>query len=254
MSRSIKVWLALALAVLFVVSLLTGQKNPSPDFSAIGDITARKAAFIDYLTPAINEINQQRAQERQQLESILNDLLAGKTPGYWQRYKLSRWADRYKLEFDVNNLSSVAKELRLHLDQIPVSMVLAQAALESAWGTSRFSREANNFFGHWCFTEGCGIEPNERAEGKKHEVKMFDNVEESLRIYFRNINSHPAYQSVRQIRATSREKGQSLSGLEMVAGLVKYSTRGHDYIEELRAIIRYNKFEIIEPDTESQSL
>ena len=85
--------------------------------------------------------------------------------------------------------------------------------------------------------------PNERQEGATHEVKEFDSAKASLLSYFKNINSHPAYQQVRQIRAKARKAGKPLSGLEMVAGLEKYSGRGLAYIEELRSVIRYNKFE-----------
>jgi len=131
----------------------------------------------------------------------------------------------------------------LHLDQIPESMVLAQAALESAWGTSRFVKGGNNYFGQWCYEAGCGMVPSARQQGANHEVRKFDSARESLHAYFRNINSHRAYRSLRKIRAQKRPAGQPLSGLELLAGLRNYSQRGQDYVDELRKVIRFNKFE-----------
>jgi Bax protein len=168
---------------------------------------------------------------------------AGRAPDYWQRHQLKMWAERYDLKFKDNKLETLAKKLLLHLDQIPTSMVLAQAAIESAWGTSRFVQIGNNFFGQWCFKKGCGMIPAARSEDAKHEVKNFDSPEESIATYFGNINKHAAYKELRELRAQARKEGKPLSGLELVAGLENYSQRGEDYVEELRSVIRSNHFE-----------
>lgn len=249
MTRKLKIMLASGfVACLTIILTISLAANPFaapalPDFSAIEDVEARKTAFVDYLKPAIDELNRQRAEERQKLESFHKKLLAGKPPGWQEHRSLKAWARRYNIDFDPDQLVATAEKLLRHLDEIPASMVLAQAALESAWGTSRFVQSGNNFFGQWCFTENCGTVPNARAEDATHEVKNFSSAEAALQSYFRNINSHRAYEQVREIRAQAREAGQPLSGLEMVAGLEKYSERGQEYIEELRAVIRFNKFE-----------
>lgn len=214
-----------------------------PDFTAIKNIATRKQAFIDYLKPVIKDINQQRSDERAELKQIYAELQAGKQPDFWQRLKLEKWSIRYGVDYQHKNLIETANQLLLRLDNIPTSMVLAQAAIESAWGTSRFVREGNNFFGQWCFVKGCGIVPNKRDKDGRHEVKKFDSAKASLLAYFRNINSHAAYQTVRQIRAGARATGKPLSGLAMIAGLTQYSGRGPAYIEELRSVIRFNTFE-----------
>ena len=120
---------------------------------------------------------------------------------------------------------------------------MAQAAVESGWGTSRFAEEAHNLFGHWCYTAGCGIVPSKRPAGAKHEVKKFNNVEESLTAYFNNINTHNAYRPWRQLRAQLRDAPQQFTGSTMVAELGKYSGRGSVYIQELRTVIRSNNLE-----------
>ena len=242
MYRKLKILLAAALAVILFISLLLEYKHRPPDFSAIKNVDARKKAFVAYLKPVIEDINLQRAAERQELEGIYSDLLAGKEPDYWKRHQLKVWAKRYAIEYREDNLKAIAERLRLHLDQIPSSMVLAQAALESAWGTSRFAAQGNNFFGQWCFTKGCGMVPKARPEDAKHEVKEFNSTEDSLYRYFNNINSNPVYQQVREIRTQAREAGKPLSGLDMVAGLENYSQRGQAYIDDLRSVIRSNNF------------
>ena len=149
---------------------------------------------------------------------------------------------RYKVPERLSELEAVDLLMR-RMDTIPVSMVLAQAALESAWGQSRFAREANNLFGQWCFSEGCGIVPNSRPEGETYEVATFDSVDQAVAAYFQNINAFHRYSSIRDIRETARRNQKPLLGYDMVEGLEAYSVRGQDYIKELRHMIRYNQLE-----------
>ena len=122
-------------------------------------------------------------------------------------------------------------------------MVLAQAAIESAWGTSRFARQANNLFGQWCFAPGCGIVPLHRPSDATYEVEKFPSVGAAVEAYYLNLNTHAAYRALRTIRRESRLQGKTLSGALMVAGLEKYSGRGIHYVEELRSMIRTNQLE-----------
>ncbi|MFO7602707.1 MAG: glucosaminidase domain-containing protein [Gammaproteobacteria bacterium] len=243
MNRKRQLLLTALLTFVLVVGLFASDAEQIPDFAGIENTQERKAAFVDYLRPTIRDINHQRAIERRNLERIHARLQRGKTPSWLQQRHLEIWAKRYGIDYPGDRLSGVAETLLLHLDEIPTSMVLAQAALESAWGTSRFASEGNNFFGHWCFSAGCGMVPSDRKEGAVHEVRRFASAEASLLAYFRNINSHPAYQAVRKLRAEARARGSDLSGLELIAGLEQYSERGPAYIDELRDIIRVNEFE-----------
>jgi len=214
-----------------------------PHFSSMKDAKARKKAFFNYLKPIITEINRARMEERQQLKTIYSALRVGKTITKEERHQLELWGQRYDIEIKPDNLKTTAETLLIHLDQIPESMVLAQAAIESAWGTSRFVTTGNNYFGQWCYRKGCGMVPRARQKGAKHEVRRFDNAKQSVSSYFQNINSHPAYKKLRKIRAQARESGKSLSGMKLVAGLKNYSQRGQNYVDELRQIIRFNKIE-----------
>jgi Bax protein len=132
------------------------------------------------------------------------------------------------------------------VDVVPVSLVVAQAANESAWGKSRFAREGNNLFGIWCYTEGCGIVPKLRKDEAKHEVRRYDSFKDSVVDYMKNINRHRAYQKLREIRAAERAAGRQLSGHRLAAGLGKYSEIGDDYIKRIRAIIDGRKLTLLD--------
>jgi len=243
MSRKLELFVAAMLAIVLLFSHVVDRRQQLPDFAAIDDVQLRKQAFIDYLQPIVEDINSRRAAERKLLQSMHESLLAGKQLSYLQRRQLKLWAQRYDVDFQPDQMLANIEALLLHLDQIPASMVIAQAAMESAWGTSRFVTGGYNFFGQWCYKKGCGMVPGERQQGASHEVKKFSSTRDALYAYFRNINSHPAYRQLRKLRAQARAAGEVLSGQELVAGLQKYSQRGKAYIDDLRAVIRFNNLE-----------
>ena len=117
---------------------------------------------------------------------------------------------------------------------------LLQAAIESAWGTSRFAREGNNLFGQWCFSPGCGIVPDERPIGEGYEVASFETVLESVASYMRNLNTGWAYRELREIREQMRLDGRQPDPAEFADGLLSYSERGPVYIEVIRSMLRHN--------------
>jgi len=140
-------------------------------------------------------------------------------------------------------ISEQVDQLLLRVDVVPASLVIAQAAKESGWGRSRFAREGNNNFGIWCFTRGYGMPPERRAEGRHHEVAMFDTVEEGVRYYVRTINSHIAYNDLRQMRAEARHQHRAFAGETLATGLLRYSERGLMYVDEIKSMIRYNQLQ-----------
>jgi Bax protein len=218
--------------------------TPLPDFSAIEQTPERKQQFLDMLRPMIEEKNTQLLKSRARLLKIQEEWNSSKTISGVNLRNFEKLREKYHVTPEVYPSEDKALEiLLLRVDQIPEAMVLAQAAVESGWGTSRFAEEAYNLFGQWCYTPGCGIVPNKRAASAKHEVKKFASVEESLLAYFRNINTHNAYRNWRQLRAQLRANPEQFTGLNMVAELGKYSGRGDQYISELRTVIRANRLE-----------
>lgn len=215
-----------------------------PDFAAIEQTPERKQQFIDLLRPMVDEKNAKLLKSRARLLKIKAELDSSQTITGVNLRNLEKLREKFHVTKKTYPEDAKAVEiLLLRVDAIPPGMVIAQAAVESGWGTSRFAEEAHNLFGHWCYTPGCGIVPSKRQEGAKHEVKMFTSVEESLTAYFNNINTHNAYRQWRQLRAQVRHDPQQFTGNTLVAELGKYSGRGDAYIHELRVVIRSNKLE-----------
>lgn len=211
-----------------------------PDMASIEDVATKKQVFFDFLNPIVQRVNERIVAERIWLLQIQADLAGGKAATAWQESYLARLGRYYEVEAAPG--SDAYFDLMLNrVDVIPVSLVLAQAANESAWGTSRFAVEGNNLFGQWCFSEGCGLVPQGRPEGERYEVKVFSDVAESVDSYFQNVNTHPPYQALRNIRSELRYLGQPASSLMLVWGLEGYSIRGEEYIRELTEMITHNE-------------
>lgn len=217
-----------------------------PDFSQYRDTTEKKAAFFSFLYPRIVLANSRILIERDYLDS-----LAAKEELTRQEYRwLAQQADRLRVDAEPGSKEQFAL-LRKRLDVIPPSLVMAQAANESAWGTSRFATQGNNLFGQWCFSKGCGLVPRGRSEGASHEVAKFASPYRSVRAYIQNLNRHPTYQLLRDVRLQDRRSNAPLSGIELAEGLLGYSERGEEYIEEIRAMIHYNNLEFYDDDFRS---
>ncbi len=227
----------------------TGVSRPAdvkalPDFASIGQVPDRKKAFFEMLIPMVEWRNQQLGQLREDVQTMRSTLAAGKNLSGNQRDQLERLRIHFRVDEDnYPDPSDALDELYKRVDILPMEMALAQAAAESGWGTSRFAREANNLFGQWCYRKGCGLVPNARSEDMSHEVQKFPTVNAAVSTYFRNINTNRAYREVREIRANQRAQGTTPTGMAMVEGLVRYSSRGQAYIEELKELIRYNELE-----------
>ncbi len=232
--------LAVAVLLVCLVSNRDRVRVHLPDFSAIEDTNARKAAFFDYLAPLAKQVNKELASPRNRLEAIDNTLAAGWPIGPLQREFVISVATRHKIE-PIEEIDRVLlARLLSRVDTVPPSLILAQAALESGWGDSRFAREGNNLFGMRCYTPGCGIIPSQRAAGSKFEVTVYPDPTAAIRAYVLNINTNPRYRSLRRLRAQYRSNNESASGAALATGLVRYSELGAEYIERVQSVIRDN--------------
>ena len=132
-------------------------------------------------------------------------------------------------------------ELRVRVDEVPVSLVLAQAANESGWGTSRFTYQGNALFGQWTFG-GSGMLPEaQRKSLGDYRVAAFESPLLSVIAYMRNLNTHPSYARLRDMRAEARAAGLPLIGYDLARGLDRYSERGQDYVDDLHNMIDVNR-------------
>ena len=143
-----------------------------------------------------------------------------------------------------DTLSAVLDEALYKLDVIPAGLVLGQAAYESGYGTSRFAAEGNALFGQWTYG-GKGLVPEQQRKNLgDHRIAAFDWPFDSVRGYFLNLMSHPAYEEFRRLRAQKRIEGKPLRSLELADGLINYSERGQEYVDTLKSMIRVNNLGI----------
>jgi len=211
-----------------------------PDFEAFTDIDEKKAAFFSFLLEYVEAENNRIADKRLKLLELWDIVRRDMDLSETELDILKELAQEYRFGESILPVYDLTKELVLRVDMIPASLVLAQAASESAWGTSRFAKEGNNIFGQWCFDEGCGLVPERRLSDAAHEVRSFMSIEASVRSYFRNINTNSAYASLREMRGDMRDQGRPLDALVLAHGLLLYSQRGQIYVSELHTLIRQN--------------
>lgn len=215
-------------------------KKILPDFTTFTDTVEKKQAFFAYLRPYVKRENARLLSLRTQLLDIIKKHDKGLKITIGEYAFLYSLYDEFRMDVAVSDHES-ATELLSRVDIIPESLVLMQAANESAWGTSRFALEGFNFFGQWCFREGCGIVPSSRLEGESHEVAKFRSPSASISSYFYNLNTFHTYQALRDIRLRLRQANKPLRGETLAEGLGAYSERGDDYIAEISSMIRYNR-------------
>ncbi len=203
------------------------------------DVVSKKRAFFHTLLPVAKVALGEIAEERQQLLAIAEKLPHGTritaTDSGWQsavtddeRSFLLKLAEKYR--------STEIVELLERVDGLPVSLILAQGAIESSWGTSRFATQGNNLFGVWTWGEK-GMVPTERLAGKTHKVAIYESILDSVRDYMLTLNRHMAYNDLRSIRL------QSADPLHLAEGLKLYSERGDEYISDVQMMIDFNKLQ-----------
>ncbi|MEJ2470275.1 MAG: glucosaminidase domain-containing protein [Desulfuromonadales bacterium] len=214
-------------------------QNIPHDIAKTSNLEAKKQSFFMGLLPMVLLANQEIRQERAQVLEILQKHRAGQLQDD-DRARLNAIMQRYELRGRPLVDHRTRSTLLRRVDTIPPSLVLAQAANESAWGTSRFARLGNNLFGEWTFKPGSGIVPEDRPSGAIYEVRKFPSLYESIRSYMKNLNTHSAYRKLRQIRERLRQSGQAVTGIALAHGLSKYSQRGAAYVTEIQAMIRQN--------------
>ncbi len=211
-----------------------------PDFAAIRDTNVKKKVFFDFLQPYVDARNIEVLRQRQQLLGLMEQMRGGYVLNIEEMLFLRELSREYEVPTDDLQDQVFLQLLSRRVDVIPPSLVLAQAANESAWGTSRFAQEGYNFFGQWCYEKGCGLVPDRRRPSDSHEVKSFASVDEAVQAYFQNLNTFPSYQGLRRIRQDLRQNARPIDGISLSEGLRAYSERGDAYIDELRRMIEYN--------------
>ncbi|WP_318466359.1 glucosaminidase domain-containing protein [Photobacterium leiognathi] len=209
-----------------------------PQFGSIININDKKKAFVDYLTPFVEEANKQILLDRQVLEELSQDPSKIDPDSHF----IENLSEEYDLAIPKDGITSEwLNELLKRVNIIPTQLVLAQSAMESSWGTSRFALEGNGFFGQWCFTKGCGIPPHDLDPEHYHEVQSFPTVYAAVKAYFDNINTNDAYAELRTIRAKLQANHEKITADALAHGLLNYSQIGHQYIQQVLELIKTNQ-------------
>ena len=202
------------------------------EIKMIENVKKRKNLFIQIILPLIIKENNNIKLDRKKLFSILNKSKNTISEKNWLNSKFKQYGVVNK------DLST----LKIRMDEIPVSMAIAQAAKETGWGTSRFAQEGNALFGQWTWT-GAGIKPAGADNDSTHKVMKFRVLQASVKAYQRNLNTHSSYKGFRSTRAELREKNKKLDSIILSEHLDRYAETGKKYVKILQQIIRQNNLE-----------
>ena len=108
--------------------------------------------------------------------------------------------------------------------RVPISIIIAMAGIESAWGTSRFATEGNALFG--VRTWNLDTVPHMKALGNPDAswgVKKYKTKCQSVKDMIRILNTHPAYEKFREYRAEQLDAGD-WNYSELLSGMTAWST------------------------------
>ena len=209
-----------------------------PDYYyKIKNTQKQKQAFTEILLPLIQTENEKIKTLRNKIIEIFND-------PYYMLYPqkvafLAKVAKKYKIK-DINN----KKEFLEKINIIPPSLALAQGAIESGWGKSRFVRLGNNIFGHWIYSNK-GIAPKSTYDDINitYSLRIFPSLEDSVAAYMLNLNRNRAYKKFRELREKFYENNKTFTGIDAADTMINYSQKKETYINMLKQMIKSNKWQ-----------
>ena len=200
------------------------------DLDRLKNTKKKKNTFIQIVMPLILDENNKILENRKKLFKIL-----GKSANSMGE---KRWLKRRFKEYGIKKEDIT--ELKVRMDIIPTSIAIAQAAIESGWGTSRFALEGNAMFGQWTWSDN-GIEPTDKSKNQDHKILKFSMLRSSVKAYKNNLNTHNGYKEFREKRAELRKNNKKISGLKLVNYLYNYAATGKEYTKILKRTIDQNR-------------
>ena len=194
--------------------------------------TAQKDSFVKIVLPLILASNEEISKRREAIRRAFEN---------GDRATLEKWAKLYKIDANDQDNKTVMTRLLERADTIPVALALAQAAVESGWGTSRFAIQGNALFGQWAWRDQAGIRPLD-ASNDRAVVRSFGSLLGSVRAYMHNLNTHSHYKKFRKARSALRNRPKVGEAKMLVKYLDRYAEIGHAYVTKLEVLIRSNDF------------
>ena len=202
------------------------------EITKIENVKKRKDLFIQIILPLVIAENNNIKLDRKKLFTILNKNKNSMAEQNWLNSKFKQYGV----------ISKDLPTLKVRMDEIPTSMIIAQAAKETGWGTSRFAQEGNALFGQWTWS-GEGIKPANADKDTTHKIMKFNVLQASVKAYQRNLNTHSSYRDFRSARAEMRDNGEKLDSTALTEHLDSYAETGKEYVKILQQIIRQNNLE-----------
>ena len=199
------------------------------EIKKIDNTKKKKDMFIKIVLPLIVKENNKIRIDRKRLFAILSKNSNTDIENKWLKKKYKQYGVRQ------NDLST----LKIRMDEVPVSLAIAQAAKETGWGTSRFALKGNALFGQWTWS-GDGLKPKNAEKGEEHKVMKFHSLQLSVRAYLRNLNTHSSYKNLRKVRTEFRNRNKPIDSLILSNHLDKYAETGTEYVEVIQKIITQN--------------
>jgi Bax protein len=237
--------------IYFVLIIFSGIScsTEAPKEYSEEDIRTRKPLpeshikFIVNFYPNVKDVNKEIIEHRNKLIEYKSDF-TGTVASSRKLKRLNRIADEYRLTDSLFNDELTQEEFNSRIDHllkrvniIPEKLIMAQAIIESGWGTSKYAKSINNYFGIHCHTPGCG-EPPSAIENPKFWVKSFPNIESCIEEYIWNLNTGFAFKDLRDIRLDLVNNNKPLTAYEIAKGLERYSEKGSEYITLVRSIVK----------------
>jgi len=186
-------------------------------------IKEKKIIFIKNIIPAILQSRNKLLATYKSVKELKNDNLTIQDEEY-----LNILYKNYRIK------KGDVKKLLLAIKPHSVSVIIAQAVLESGWGTSRFYKEANNIFGIWSFNE-----EDERIKARRDKqvyLRKYDSLVEAVDDYMLMLGRNPRYKDFRDTRFKTDNPYEIIKHLEI------YSELREEYVRRLRLVIKANKF------------
>ena len=200
----------------------------------------KKSVFISILLPIALRGNELVLEERNMMKKAFSSNNIYQIEHFSKKYKIQNFKDINFSSLNRLKLKRIKLELLKKIDTIPVSIILAQSIIESGWGSSRFAQEGNALFGQWTWKNNDGIKPKENLDAN-FSVKNFDSLLDSVNSYILNLNTHPAYEGLRNFRSSQYQLNKNVRGIDIANFLEKYAEIGFQYVTKVKDMIKRNQ-------------
>ncbi len=218
-------------------------KDLPPALTTEQNVKRKKQLFAAALLPLILHANEKLLVDRSYMTDLENKWRKNGTLSTRDMNWLHSKGRTFRVDTQKPLSDATFEAFLERIDVIPPSLALAQGAIESGWGTSRFAQSGNALFGEWVWGDDeKGILPERRNEGATHKIKSFEYLYDSVESYMINLNRHVAYTDLRKRRRELRDHNLTITGAALAPALIKYSERGEAYVNDVLSIINFNGF------------